>query len=68
MHEISKRKEKEPLGKDAVMVLQQHKHDNSFMFQGIKSCLYCGKLGHIVRFYCKTTKQKTRKCKECGRQ
>ena len=50
MHEMSKRKEKEPQGEDVAMVLRQNKGDNSFPRQGAKSCFYCGKPGHIARF------------------
>ena len=58
MYEMSKRKEKEPQGEDAAMVLRQGKGDNSFPRQGAKSCYYYGKPDHIVRF-CYKTKNKS---------
>ena len=45
------------------MVLQQNKGDNSFMRLGIKSCFYCGKLGHIAHFCYKTKNKKQKNTK-----
>ncbi len=62
MHEVSKRKEKEPQGDDAAMMLRQGKAGNSFPRQGGqggRTCFYCGKPGHIARF-CFKAKNKER--------
>jgi len=62
MHEVSKRKEKEPQGDDAAMMLRQGKAGNSFPRQGgqgARTCFYCGKPGHIARF-CYKAKNKER--------
>ena len=50
MHEMSKRKEKEPQNIDADMMLQHTKGSNSLPCQGAKSCFYHSKPGHIARF------------------
>ena len=50
MHEMSKRKEKEPQGEDVAMVARQSKAGDPRLRQGVKTCFYCGKPGHIARF------------------
>ena len=54
MHEVSKRKEKEPQGDDAALVSNQGKGGKS---GNAKTCYYCGKPGHIAR-YCYKAKNK----------
>ena len=54
MHKLSNRKENEPQGKDAAMVLRQSKGSNLFLCQDTKSYFYCDKLGHIAHFCYKT--------------
>ena len=50
MHEMSKRKEKEPQGDDAAMVARQSKPVYPPLRQGVRTCFHCGKPGHIARF------------------
>ena len=50
MHEMSKRKEKEPQGDDAAMVSKQGKGGNSSSRKESRTCFFCGKTGHIARF------------------
>ncbi len=50
MHEVSKRKEKEPQGDDATMVSTQGKGGTTSTRKDTKTCYYCGKPGHIARF------------------
>src|SRR5450631_1639278 len=50
MHEVSKRKEKEPQGDDAAMLSHQHRaFDNKERRANTPRCYNCGKLGHIAR-------------------
>ena len=44
MHEMSKRKEKEPQGDDAAMVARQSKAAYHPLRQGVRTCFHCGKL------------------------
>ncbi len=50
MHEVSKRREKEPQGDDAVMVSTQGRGGTTSTRKDTKTCYYCGKPGHIARF------------------
>jgi hypothetical protein len=50
MHEVSKRREKEPQGDDAAMVSMQGKGGTTSTRKDTRTCYYCGKLGHIARF------------------
>jgi hypothetical protein len=50
MHEVSKRREKEPRGDDATMVSMQGKRETTSTRKDTKTCYYCGKQGHIARF------------------
>ena len=50
MHEMSKRKEKEPQGEEVALVSRQSKGGDPRLRQGVKTCFYCGKPGHIARF------------------
>jgi hypothetical protein len=50
MHEMSKRKEKELQGEDVAMVARKNKAGDPRLRQGVKTCFYCGKPGHIARF------------------
>ncbi|OAE30473.1 hypothetical protein AXG93_942s1160 [Marchantia polymorpha subsp. ruderalis] len=59
MHEVSKLKEKDPQSEDAAMMLRQGKMDTSSSRQSGRTCFYCGKPGHIVRF-CYKAKNKER--------
>jgi hypothetical protein len=62
MHEVSKRKEKNPRSEDAAMMLRQGKMDTSSSRQSrqdTRTCFYCGKPGHILRF-CYKAKNKER--------
>ena len=54
MHEMSKRKEKEPQGKDATMVSHQSKASFLFLWQGVRTCIYCNKMGRTTQFCYKT--------------
>jgi hypothetical protein len=47
MHNMSKCKEIEPQGKDAVMLLCQNNVSDSPSWQGVRMYVYCGKQGHI---------------------
>ena len=50
MHEVSKRKEKEPQGDDAAMLSGQPRaFDNNERRANTSRCYNCGKLGHIAR-------------------
>lgn len=49
MHEITKRKEKEPYGDDAALVLKQSKLGGSSSYSEPKVCYNCGKPGHIAQ-------------------
>jgi hypothetical protein len=50
MHEVSKRKEKEPQGDDAAMLSRQPRaFDNNERRANAPRCYNCGKLGHIAR-------------------
>src|SRR5450631_1333284 len=50
MHEVSKRKEKEPQGDDAAMLSRQPRaFDNNERHGNAPRCYNCGKLGHIAR-------------------
>ena len=50
MHEVSKRKEKEPQGDDAAMLSRQSRaFDNNERHANTPRCYNCGKLGHIAR-------------------
>lgn len=62
MHEMAKRKEKESWGEDIAIVSHQDKDDNPFTCKDIKTCYYCGKLGHIVCF-CFNAKKKDKNAK-----
>lgn len=57
MHEILKRKENEPQGEEVAVVLRHNKGNNSFPQEDRRSCFYCGRPCHIVRF---VIKQKTK--------
>jgi hypothetical protein len=48
MHEVSKRKEKEPQGDDAAMVSMQGRGGTTSTHKDTKTCYYCGKPGHIA--------------------
>jgi hypothetical protein len=50
MHEVSKRREKEPQGDDAAMVSMQGKRGTTSTRKDTKTCYYCGKPSHIARF------------------
>ncbi len=50
MHEVSKRREKEPQGDDAAMVSTQGKGRTMSTRKDTKTCYYCGKPSHIARF------------------
>jgi hypothetical protein len=63
MHEVSKRKEKEPQGDDEVMVLTQGRGVTTSTRKDTKTCYYCGKPGHIARF-CFKVKNNNNKEKE----
>lgn len=54
MYEMSKKKEREPKGDDATMVLHQDKMDNPLWCKDVKMCYYYDNLGHITLFYHKT--------------
>lgn len=60
MYEMSKRKKKEPQNDDTGIMLQQNKANNSFLYQGVKLYIYCGKPCYIVRF-CYKVKNKEQK-------
>jgi sarcosine oxidase delta subunit len=67
MHEMSKRKKKEPQGKDVAIMLRQTKGINSFPPKDVKSCFYCGKPSYIAHFCYKeitNRKKKTKNVKE----
>lgn len=49
MHEVSKRKEKEPHGDDAALASRQNKWGGSSSHGEPKVCYNCGKPGHIAR-------------------
>ena len=50
MHEVSKRKEKEPQGDDAAMLSRQPRtFDNNERRDNAPRCYNCGKLGHLAR-------------------
>jgi hypothetical protein len=62
IHQVSKRKEKDPRNEDAAMMLRQGKMDTSSSRQSrqdTRTCFYCGKPGHILRF-CYKAKNKER--------
>jgi hypothetical protein len=65
MHEVSKRKEKEPQGDDAAMVSMQGFRGTTSTRKETKTCYYCGKPGHIARF---CFKAKSNKDKENANQ
>jgi hypothetical protein len=48
MHEVSKRREKEPQGDDAAMVSTQGRRGTTSTRKDTKTCYYCGKSGHIA--------------------
>jgi hypothetical protein len=50
MHEVSKRREKDPQGDDAALVSMQGKGGITSTCKETKRCYYCGKPGHIARF------------------
>ena len=50
MHEMSKRKKKEPQGDATTMVARQSKPGYHILQQDMRTCFYCGKAGHIARF------------------
>jgi hypothetical protein len=58
MHEVSKRKEKEPQGDDAAMVSMQGKGGTTSTRKDTKTCYYCGKPGHIAQFCFKAKNNK----------
>jgi hypothetical protein len=58
MHEVSKRKEKEPQGDDAAMVSMQGRGGTTSTRKDTKTCYYCGKPGHIARFCFKAKNNK----------
>jgi len=58
MHEVSKRREKEPQGDDAVMVSTQGRGRTAYTQKDTKTCYYCGKPDHIARFCFKTNNNK----------
>ena len=57
LHEMLKRKEREPEGDDVALVLLQGKAGNLSWRKDVKTCYYCGKLGHIAHF---ATMQRTK--------
>jgi transposase InsO family protein len=58
MHEVSKRRENEPQGGDAAMVSTQGRGGTTSTRKDTKTCYYCGKPGHIARFYFKAKNNK----------
>ena len=50
MHRMLKLKDNEPQYKDTMLLLRQSKANNPLSRQGVRTCLYHGKLGHIARF------------------
>jgi hypothetical protein len=58
MHEVSKKKEKEPQGDDAAMVSMQGRGGTTSTRKDTKRCYYCGKPGHIARFCSKAKNNK----------
>ncbi len=48
MHEVSRRREKEPQGDDATMVSMQGKGGTTSTCKDTKTCYYCGKPRHIA--------------------
>lgn len=50
MYEMSKRNENEPQGEDTTMMSHQNKAGDPPSCQGVRTCFYCGKPGHIARF------------------
>ena len=63
MHEMSKKKEKEPQGDDAAMVSKQGKGGFSSTRKDSRTCFHCGKTNHIARF-CFKAKNKEKEKKE----
>ena len=49
VHEVSKRKEKEPQGNDLAMVSRQSKGSTSNSKNELRVCFICGKSSHIAR-------------------
>lgn len=49
MHEVAKRKEKEPQGDDAAMLSRQGKGGSNKNYKEERMCFKCGKPGHIAR-------------------
>ena len=49
MHEVTKRKEKEPQGEDSAMLSRQGKGGNNKGRREERVCFKCGKPGHIAR-------------------
>ncbi len=58
MHEVSKRKEKEPQGDDVAMVSMQGRGGTTSTHKDTKTCYYCGKPGHIAQFCFKAKNNK----------
>lgn len=54
MHEMSKCKEKEPQGEDATMVSHQSKASDLSLWQGVRTCFYCNKMGRTTQLCYKT--------------
>ena len=52
MHEVTKRKEKEPQGDEAAMVTRQDKGGSTNTRHEPRVCFNCGKQGHIARNCC----------------
>ncbi len=62
MHEVSKRREKEPQGDNVTMVSTQERGGTAYTRKDTKTCYYCGKPGHIARFCFKAKNNKEKEC------